>query len=68
MKRIRLVFYNYPELPYGQKIDNSEMHYKMPCIIIWVIHALCLSQAIFDGFYKWFDLSVRVLTLSEAGH
>ncbi|PON19970.1 hypothetical protein TGAM01_v211165 [Trichoderma gamsii] len=59
---------NYPGPPYGQDIDTSGMHYTMPCIIIWGMNEPYLSDKILDGFYKWFDQSVRVVTLPNAGH
>jgi len=59
---------NYPGPPYGQNIDTSGMHLRMPCIVIWGMHEPYLSKKILDGFYNWFDKSVRVVTLPESGH
>ncbi|KAJ5895785.1 uncharacterized protein N7473_005184 [Penicillium subrubescens] len=59
---------NYPGPPYGQDIDTSGMHYSMPCCIIWGMKEPYLSDKILDSFYKWFDQSVRVVTLPNAGH
>ncbi|KAK4065576.1 hypothetical protein Trihar35433_7696 [Trichoderma harzianum] len=59
---------NFPAPPYGQNIDTSGMHYKMPCVVIWGMHEPYFSDKMLDGFYKWFDQSVRVVTLPQAGH
>jgi pimeloyl-ACP methyl ester carboxylesterase len=59
---------NFPGPPYGQDVDTSEMHYRMPCIIIWGMQEPYFSEKMLDGFYKWFNQSVRVVTLPHAGH
>ncbi|KAL6821431.1 alpha/beta-hydrolase [Trichoderma camerunense] len=59
---------NFPAPPYGQNIDTSSMHYKMPCVVIWGMQEPYFSDKMLDGFYKWFDQSVRVVTLPQAGH
>ncbi|KAL2842723.1 Alpha/Beta hydrolase protein [Aspergillus pseudoustus] len=68
----RGIFYffrrNFPGPPYGQDIDTSGMHYSMPCCIIWGCKSCNFSHTMLDGFYKWFDRSVRLVTLPDAGH
>lgn len=59
---------NFPGPPYGQIVDTSGMHYAMPCIIIWGMQEPYFSSKMLDGFYNWFDQSVRVVTLPHAGH
>ncbi|KAL7893468.1 epoxide hydrolase-like protein [Trichoderma sp. SZMC 28014] len=59
---------NFPAPPYGQNIDTSGMHYKMPCVVIWGMQEPYFSDKMLDGFYKWFDQSVRVVVLPQAGH
>lgn len=59
---------NFPGPPYGQDVDTSGMHYSMPCCIIWGMKEPYFSDKMLDGFYKWFDQSVRVVTLPNAGH
>ncbi|KAL7941322.1 alpha/beta-hydrolase [Trichoderma barbatum] len=49
-------------------VDTSGMHYKMPCVVIWGMQEPYFSDKMLDGFYKWFDQSVRVVTLPQAGH
>jgi epoxide hydrolase 4 len=57
-----------PGPPYGQDVDTSNMHYKMPCVVVWEMQEPCFSEKMLDGFYKWFDRSVRVVTMPNAGH
>jgi len=59
---------NFPGPPYGQNVDTSNMHYKMPSVVIWGMQEPYFSDKMLDGFYKWFDQSVRVVTLPNAGH
>ncbi|KAJ2979941.1 hypothetical protein NQ176_g2950 [Zarea fungicola] len=59
---------NFPGPPYGRDVDTSGMHYKMPCLILWGMQEPYFSDKMLDGFYKWFDQSVRVVTLPNAGH
>lgn len=59
---------NFPSPPYGHDVDTTSMHYSMPCCIIWGMQEPYFSDKMLDGFYKWFDLSVRVVTLPNAGH
>ena len=59
---------NFPGPPYGRDINTSGMHYAMPCAVIWGMQEPYFSDKMLDGFYKWFDRSVRVVTLPQAGH
>ena len=59
---------NFPGPPYGQDVDTTMLHYQMPCIVIWGMNEPYFSDKILDGFYKWFNQSVRVVTLPNAGH
>lgn len=59
---------NFPGPPYGQHVDTSKMRYTMPAIIIWGMQEPYFSKKMLDGFYNWFDQSVRVVTLPNSGH
>lgn len=39
----------------------------MPSIVIWGMREPYFPWKMLDGFYNWFDRSVRVVTLPNAG-
>ncbi|KAF9876004.1 hypothetical protein CkaCkLH20_06450 [Colletotrichum karsti] len=41
---------NFPGPPYGQNIDTSGMHYKMPCLVVWGMQEPYFSDKMLDGF------------------
>jgi pimeloyl-ACP methyl ester carboxylesterase len=59
---------NYPGPPYGQPVDTSSIRYEVPSMIIWGMKEPYVVEIMLDTFYKWFNSSVRVVTLPDAGH
>lgn len=59
---------NLPTPPYGKDVDTSEMHYKMPCVVIWGMNEPYFSNKMLDGLQRRLERSVRLVTLPDAGH
>jgi epoxide hydrolase 4 len=59
---------NFPTPSYGRDVDTSGMHYQMPCAVIWGMKEPYFSEKMLDGLQRWFERSVRPVTLPGVGH